>query len=933
MGLLKPSDWQAQWIGLKGKGQEANESLAGNKWIWFPEGSPLQNAPAAERYFRVSFDVPAGKMVSSAYLLGAVDNSFQAYVNGQRIAEGSGWQSAPSANITDRIRPGKNVVAVSARNTDGPAGFTGLVRVNFTDGNSLRLPTDATWKSHNARLANWQNVAFDDADWKPAMVFATVGDQPWGVPDVSSGIGGPAPLLRKTFTLDKPVKEARVYVTALGSYRLHINGKRVGNDILTPDWTDYRKHARYQVYDVTKHLKKGDNAAGAILGDGWYGSGLGWNLKRYNFGEPPSRLLLQMHVEYADGTTTTVGTDGSWRATDDSPVRRSEIYAGETYDARKEQAGWDTASFRDGGWRTADVFPSNGTVLVAQQSPTIQITQELKPKTISEPKPGVFVLDMGQNMVGMARLNVRGPAGTAVRMRFAERLQPDGTIYTENLRRAEATDTYTLRGDGTEVFEPHFTYHGFQYVELTGYPGKPTTDAVTGLVFHTNTPPAGRITTSDEMVNQLLRNIDWGLRGNLHSVPTDCPQRDERLGWMGDAQIFWSTACYFRDVASFTHKWMLDVVDAQSAEGGFPDVAPRVVDLADGAPAWGDAGVIVPYEAYRHYGDTRIIEDNWAAMEKWMNYIHSANPDLLWLKRRNNDFGDWVPANSETPKDLIGTAYWAYDAKLMSEMARAVGRESDARKYADLYQGIKAAFQKRFVKEDGTVGNGSQTCYALAFTMDLLPQELKSVAMNKLVADIERRGGHLSTGFIGTPYLMPTLTRNGRNDVAYRLLLNKTYPSWGYTISKGATTIWERWNGDTGDPGMNSFNHYAFGAVGDWLYRYVGGIDQDPAAAGFKRIVIRPRPAEGLTSATAEHDSVYGTVKSTWEARPGGGISLAVTVPANTSATVYVPAADKGRVTEGGRAINDRSGVRFLRMEDGCAVYAVEAGSYRFTAG
>ncbi len=391
------------------------------------------------------------------------------------------------------------------------------------------------------------------------------------------------------------------------------------------------------------------------------------------------------------------------------------------------------------------------------------------------------------------------------------------------------------------------------------------------------------------MVNQIWKNTMWGQRGNLESVPTDCPQRDERLGWMGDAGIFWRTATYNMDMQAFTHKWMNDVADAQSPEGGFSDVTPRVVDPSDGAPAWGDAGIILPWTAWLQYGDRRVIEENWTEMERWMGYIHDVNPDLIWNNRRNNDFGDWVPADSTTPKDLIATAYWAQDAKMMADMARATHRDGDATKYRQLFEGIREAFVRKFVRADGTIGNGSQTCYALALHIGLVPEPLRKAAVDHLAADIQSRDWHLSTGFLGTPHLMFALSENDRADVAYTLLLNETYPSWGYTISKGATTIWERWNGDSGDPSMNSYNHYAFGSVVEWLYREVAGIDADPAAPGFEKIVIHPHPDLRLGHARAEYDSIRGKIVSEWSLDAAGKLSVNVVIPANTMAKVILP--------------------------------------------
>lgn len=937
--LLKPEDWKAQWIGVK-QADEQQDTLEGAQWIWAADAEPRKDYPAGKRWFRATFDLP-NKPIRSAVLLGAVDEQFTASVNGKQAGSGNGWVTAASIPIQSFLKPGQNTITVVGNNTGGLAGLAMGVRVTFADGSTERVTTGPGWQASMTQPA--ANATGGEANWQAAAVLGPVGPGVWGTPKVSGGQGGPASLLRKVFTLSKPVKSARAYVTARGSYRLHLNGKRVGRDILTPDWTDYRKRIPYQIYDVTKMLRRGDNAVGAILGDGWYASGLGWALQRWCFGPGPTQLLMQLEVEYADGTRDTVVTDGSWKASE-SAIQRSEIYAGETYDARKEQPGWDRVGFGDAGWKAVDftqpATAANGETevgkpvsvipLVAQSSPTIQQTTTVTPIAITNPSPGVTIYDMGQNMVGWVRLKVRGNAGDRVRMRFAEILQPNGQIYTENLRRAEATDTYTCRG-GEAVWEPHFTYHGFRYVEVTGYPGTPSKDSIEGIVFHTDAPETATFACSSEMVNKLWSNINWGLRGNLESVPTDCPQRDERLGWMGDAQIIWPTASYLRDVQSFTHKWMHDVVDAQSAEGGFSDVSPRVIDQADGAPAWGDAGIVLPYTAWKRFGDTRILEETYPAMQKWVEYIHSANPDNLWMKRRNNDFGDWVAVNdTPTDKGVIATAYFAQDARMLAEMARALNKSADAERYESLFRDIKAAFQKRFVHEDGTIGNGSQTCYVLAMHMRLLDPAQESTAMRLLVADIERHNMHHTTGFIGTPFLMLVLSDHGRDDIAYTLLLNETFPSWGYMIKKGATTMWERWNGDTGDPAMNSFNHYAYGAVGEWMVRNLGGVDRASDGTGFQRIAIHPRIDPRMTSADVSFDSPYGRIVSSWANKPGEPFLLNVTVPANTTAYVYVPATSADSVAESGLPLDPASGIRFVKMEGDRAVFEVPAGSYRF---
>jgi alpha-L-rhamnosidase len=534
-------------------------------------------------------------------------------------------------------------------------------------------------------------------------------------------------------------------------------------------------------------------------------------------------------------------------------------------------------------------------------------------------------------------LRVKGAAGAKIKMRFAEILNPDGTIYTANLRNADATDVYILRGGDEETFSPHFTFHGFRYVEVTGYPGTPPLEAIKGeVVSSVGGNPVATLTTSSDLVNRMWSIGIWGQRGNFLSIPTDCPQRDERLGWMGDAEVFWRTGSYNFDIAAFSQKFIQDIVDAQSPQGAFRNVSPNTlpssVDESEaapaesdrvGAPGWGDSGIIVPWTTWLQYGDKAVIEQNWDAMQRWMEFIQSRNPNFLRTKGVGPNFADWLAPDEHTNKDLLATAYWALIADMMSQMAHAVGKEADAKRYDEVVRNIRAAFQKAYIKEDGTVGSGTQTSYVVALYMKMAPAALEPLLVDKLVKDIEARNWHLSTGFLGTPLLLFTLADHGRNDVAYRLLLNDTYPSWGYMLSKGATTWWERWNGDTGDPAMNSYNHYAFGSVIAWVYRYAAGIDTTPDSPGFKQIVIHPHLDARLTSARAEYESIYGKIISDWNGTPAGPFSLNVTIPANTSAKVYLPAISGARLTEDGILVN-------APADNGLYVVQVGSGSYSF---
>ncbi|MCA1729966.1 MAG: glycoside hydrolase family 78 protein [Actinobacteria bacterium] len=810
------------------------------------------------------------------------------------------------------------------------------VRVWDGLGNPSPYSNPAMWEMGLLETSDWMGHWISLGEGAAGDVQPPTGEK---FDDVLMGLA-PCPYLRKEFSLERAVRKARLYATARGVYELHLNGRKVGHDVLSPGWTDYNKRIQYQTYDVTGMLVEGQNTLGGILSDGWYAGFVGMDPKRRgaHYGTR-SQLLAQLNVEYEGGDTESIASDESWKSSL-GPIEFSDLLMGESYDARKEQEGWAQPGFDDSGWWPVHSLEDLGDArLVAEPDEGVRVIREVETKKVTQPKSGTYVFDLGQNMVGWVRLKVRGKAGTRVTLRHAEALNPDGTIYTVNLRTARQTDSYILKGGGEEVFEPRFTFHGFRYVEVTGYPGEPPLDAITGRVVHSAMLPSGSFECSNTMVNRLQSNIIWGQRSNFVSVPTDCPQRDERLGWMGDAQVFVRTASFNMDVSAFFTKWMRDVEDAQSPEGAFPDVAPllsdlSLLDLSNGAPAWGDAGVIVPWTIYRTYEDTRIIERHYGAMARWMEYLREANPTLLRTKGVGNNYGDWLsPGSDDTPKDLLATAYWAYDAKLMAEMAQAIECR-DVEEYEKLFREIKDAFTEAYVSPDGRVKGDTQTCYVLALHMGLLPDDLREAAAGHLVEAIERKDWHLSTGFVGVGYVCPVLTETGYTEVAYRLLNNDTFPSWGYTLRQGATTIWERWDGWTEEngfqsPNMNSFNHYSLGSIGEWLYRYVAGIDQASRSTGYKQLVIRPRPGGDLTSARAEYDSIRGRITSEWEISDGR-FRLHAIIPANTTAKIYVPVSDGTEVTESGRSLDRAEGVELLHVEDGEAIVTVGSGSYEF---
>ena len=931
LGLLRGDDVKARWIGVDGPMvhpvmRAVPLTLEGCPWIWVADdtdetGKTARKGKADKKdktaakdplTFRASVTIPEGHTLTRARFLLAAAGGFELIANSRSAGLGRGGQGPLLIDLTHRLHAGRNELALEVRPAPRgkPSGLMGRLVIETEDHEPLVKKIDATWQAQGKVV-----------EVSPPFARVMVCD---GIHTLASA------YLRKPFRLESPVRRARVHASALGLYELRLNGQRVSKDLFTPDWTDYKKRVYYNTYDVTSLLRSaGENVLGGILNAGWYAGAIGWNHQRFHHGTDP-KLFVQLEVELEDGTRQVITTDGSWKWSF-GPCLESEFLAGETHDARREMPSWDAPGFEATGWHPVKVVASISAKLQAFPGVTVQETGELKPVNITQPEPGRFVFDLGQNFAGFARLRVKGPAGTRVALQYGEMLRPDGTVYTENLRSARAVDTYILKGNGLEVWQPRFTYHGFRYVEVTGYPGQPGPEAITGVAIHSATPLVGSFECSRSMVNRLYRNIVWTQRANFISVPTDCPQRDERMGWTGDAQVFVRAATYNADVAAFYTKWLVDLEDAQCEDGGFPDVAPRVVIDHGGTAAWGDAGTICPWTIYQVYGDRRVLETHYDAMERWIAYGLEHSRDLL---RPARGYGDWLSIKADTPKDLLATAFFARSTAVTARVARVLGRKAEAAMYEQLFSRIRDAFQQAYVSADGRIRGDTQTGYVLALAFDLLPEEMRARAAQFLVEDIQKHDMHLSTGFLGTSRLMPVLSAAGYIQVAYCLLLNNTFPSWGYSIKHGATTIWERWDGWTAengfqDPRMNSFCHYSFGAVGEWLFGTVAGIDTD--GPGFQRLTIRPEPAEGLTWARARYHSIHGPMATAWRTR-GESFSLEVTIPANTRATVYVPTSDPATVRESRQPVGQAEGVTFLRAEPGAAVYAVGAGTYRFTS-
>ncbi len=815
-----------------------------------------------------------------------------------------------------------------------------------------------------SKPAAWTMGLLDSGDWKADYI--SFKDATPVFKDTKSLFLPPARQYRKEFSAAKSVKRATIYATALGIYELHLNGERVGDAYFAPGWTDYRQRAYYRSYDVTRQVKRGVNAIGAWLADGWYSGYIGFGLLtgigvehigRYTYGKTPA-LMAQLEIEYDDGSREVVATDPSWKVTGAGPVQEADFLMGEKYDARNEMTGWDKSGFDDSKWEPAIPAKDNGSApatFYGFQNPEkpgaklenkgtpvdlgfarppkieafpgnpVRVTQELKPIAITEPKPGTYIFNLGQNIAGIIRLKVKGEAGQEITLRYGEMLYPDGHLMTENLRKARAIDHYICKGGGTEIYQPRFTFHGFQYVEITGLKSKPSPGDISGLVLHSDTPMTSDFECNDPTVNKIFRNVVWTQRSNFLDLPTDCPQRDERFGWTGDAQIYVRCATINADVAAFYTKWIRELMESQRPSGTFPGYAPFPFQHGwDFGTAWCDAGVICPWTIWQSYGDTRIIERCWAPMTKFMEWRKATSHDFLGIVH-GNDWGDWLSLAGKTPLDYVDTVYFAYSANLMSQMAAAVGKKQEAADYAALFNSIKAAFAKKYLKPDGSLAVDTQTAYATALFMDLLPADARKKAGDILAQKIRERASAdnsgMGTGFLGTRPLPRVLTDTGHHDLALELLLSHKFPSWGYEVDQGATTIWERWNSFTkekgfGDAGMNSFAHYSFGAVCQWMFESVAGINS--AAPGYKKILIAPQPGGTLTHVKAHYDSIRGRIATEWK-NEGGKFRLDVTIPPNTTAEVRLPTNGESYVPKTARRISD-------------GLYEVGAGAWTFEA-
>lgn len=828
----------------------------------------------------------------------------------------------------------------------------------------------------------WTMGLLDESEW--TAEYISFRDASPVFKDRESLFLPPAAQYRKEFSADKAIQRATVYATGLGIFDLELNGQPVSEEYFAPGWTDYRQRAYYKTYDVTQLLNQGDNAFGATVADGWYSGYVGFGLLtgigtekigRYTYGKTPS-VMLQMEIQYADGSSQRVVTDNSWKVTTDGPIQQADLLMGEFHDARKEQTGWSTVGFDDSSWQPAILAADNGAqpatfyqfenpeaggsvqvkgkpVDLGFQRPRLEsfpglpvvVTEEIKPVSVTKRGEGTYIFDLGQNFAGLIRLKVKGESGHEIKIRYAEMLHTDGRMMTENLRKARATDFYVCKGDRDgETWSPRFTFHGFQFVEVSNFPGEPDLDTVTGLVMHSDTPMTSDFECSDEMVNRLFQNVLWTQRANFIDLPTDCPQRDERMGWTGDAQAYVATAAYNADIGAFFTKWNRELMESQRPSGVFPGYAPYPFQHGwDFGSAWADAGVICPWSIWQAYGDTRMIDRCWEPMTRFMQWRDRTSEGDLGISH-GNAWGDWLAQGAQTPLEYVDTVYYAISANMMAEMAAATGRDEEAKQYAAQFQRTKKAFIRKYVRADGLINVPTQTAQALALYANLVPDELRAATGEHLKEMLNQNGNHMATGFLGTRPLLPVLSSVGQNDLAVFLMQSHEFPSWGYEIDQGATSIWERWDSFTLEDGfgrhnaaMNSFSHYSFGAVCEWMFGTLAGIKTD--GPGYKSITIHPHPPRPNSNAmhtaidwvSARYDSIRGPIKSQWRL-VDGQLQLNVTIPANTTATVHVGTSDVNTITESGKPLDGHPHVEVLRAEDDQTLLRVASGSYQFTA-
>ena len=891
-------------------------------------------------YFRREFTVD--RPVATAYVAFTADDFGELYCNGQSVVsrqEAEGWQKICVKNVTDLIKQGKNAVAACADNEGGQGAMIAKLVIRYEDGTTQEIVTDKDWRASKYAWANWNKTSALSSNYKAVDYVEAYGASPWNE-TARVDLALPAPLLRKNFFVKDDLVSAKLYATAAGLYDAYLNGERVTDSVMNPGETQIDRRVQYQCFDVTVLLRSGENAIGAMLGNGWY---LG---ARDSFGGKVPAFLCKLVLDYGDGSRETVVSDGSWTFASEGPILFNDIFDGETYDARDEIENWACADFEE-TWQNVRVTDAQALgvgAITPQVSGLVKVMDRLSAQSVNKVADKTYIYDFGQNLAGVASLRFKAKADTEITLRYGEMLNdgntgsdgPAGTLYTANLRSAKATDHYFCKGDANgETYTPRFTFHGFRYLEITGLSEPlPLTD-VTALVWYSDMEDTGTVCTSDALLNQLVKNTYWGQRSNFLSVPTDCPQRDERRGWTGDAQIFCGTAAYNMNVKTFFDKYITDMTDGQGANGAFSSIAPsteRVGQDITGNNGWTDALVIIPWVMYTRYGDRSYLEKYFNNMIRYAEHLIATSDGYI---RSCSAFGDWLSIGESTDMAVVDTAYCVYVMDLMAKSAEVLGRTDDAERFTAEAENYRNAWCNRFVIGSGKLINDSQTAYLLALGFDLLPETDRQAFADTLDRKIRANGNRLTTGFLGCPLLLPVLCRFGHTDTAFALLQQEAFPSWKYPILQGATTIWERWNSYTladgfGDVGMNSFNHYSYGSVCEWIYDTLVGIKADETAPGFSHFILRPTCGGGLTHAEGSYLSVNGLIQSAWDAEADVMTAYRCAVPANTAATLYLPAANAEAVTESGKALTEAEGITVVSSAGGTVELLLNSGVYDF---
>lgn len=943
MGMLNEKDWTGKWIGLDEE-KAAVDFFADANWIWYPEGEPAVSAPVGMRVFTKVFTIPEGQTVSNAICYWTADNSGKVFVNGKEAGVARDFHAARTSDVTELLHPGTNellCVAENSGSTPNPAGVIIALRMGFMSGKSLAIATDGHWNAAKPVSSKQDDYPVEKLDLVPAKVLGKSGMAPWGgVNFADNGRRLPARWLRKEFSVEGKVRRATVAYSGLGWSELYINGKRVGNEVLSPALSDYKKRVFYITHDVTELLKNGGNAIGVVLGNGrFYSPRLGEPAQTQTYGFP--KLLLQLRLEYVNGQVMNVVSDASWKLTTEGPIQANNEYDGEEYDATKDLGNWAEPGYNASLWGDATVVQAPGGELRAPMVDPICVTGELEPISVKQVKPDCWVYDFGQNFAGWCRLKVTGTRGQQIRLCHAERLLPDGNLYLDNLRGAKVTDIFTLKGNDEEVFEPRFTLHGFRYVEIRGCKKAPDLQDITGMVVNDDLESAGHFECSNPILNRIYSNILWGVRGNYRSIPTDCPQRDERQGWLGDRSAESRGEAYLFQQTALYAKWVQDMADSQHPDGAVSDVCPSYWQFYGDSITWPGSMTIIPAALVDMAADTAIVEQVYPAIVKWLDHQTQLIQNGISVK---DTYGDWcVPPEDpklihsndparKTAGPILATTYLYHCLQLGSRYATMLGKKEDAQRFDATAALLKKGLNARFYKKDqGQYDNGSATSCILPLAFDMVPTEERSRVMEHLVNKIvKENNNHPCFGLVGGQWVYSVLSQYGQGELAYVMASQRTYPSLGYMAEKGATTIWELWNGDTADPAMNSGNHVML--VGDmvtWMFEHLAGIAPDSKAPGFHHIVMRPEPVRDLCYVRASHVSPYGKITSDWL------ISLTefdwnISIPPNTTASLYVPAKDIKSIHESGRSIPRAKGLRFVRMEQGRALFEVESGAYHF---